>query len=85
VKQGHVVIIQKCGVEVTLPETETMLEGVAETIGECVHLGVGKVTAPFNVNHSGTGTKLQSSLLKYSAHIYEHVKLSCLEHIELPF
>jgi hypothetical protein len=84
VKQGHIVIIQNSGVEITLPESETMLESVAEPIGECVHLGVGKVTVSFDVNHSGAGGKLQSSLLKYSAHIYEHVKLSCLEHIELP-
>jgi hypothetical protein len=55
-----------------LPEIETMLEGVAETIGERVHLGVGKAPVPLDIHNGELGSKLQSSLLKYSAHIYVH-------------
>ena len=70
-KQGHVVVVQNSGVKIPLAEAEAMLQGMAQSVGEFVHPGVGKATAPFDIDHGGIVGKLQSSLLKYSAHVYK--------------
>ena len=72
VKQGHVVVVQDGGVKIPLPETEAMLQDVAQSVGEFVHPGVGKPTAPFDVDHRGIAGKPQGSLLKYAAHVYDY-------------
>jgi hypothetical protein len=72
VKQGHVVVVQDGGVKIPLPETKAILQGMAQPVGEFVHPGVGKASAPFDINHGGMVGKPQSSLLKYPAHVYDH-------------
>jgi hypothetical protein len=71
-KQGHIVVVQNCGVKIPLPETKAMFQGVAQPVGEVVHPGIAKATVPFDIDHGRLVRKTQSCLLKYPAHVYQH-------------